>query len=96
MSARVLSKEEQESLSSGAVELIYQYLYGNYCPVEVIEKTLLHAIVVSKLNQCLVDTATLTFLLEKIAEYDGVPLYGQGREEQVLPRWPRVGEENSN
>jgi len=76
MSARVLSREEREALSSGAVELIYKYLNNNYCSSDVIEKTLLHAIVVSKLNQCLVDTATLTFLIEKISEYEGVPLFG--------------------
>ncbi|MDR3076007.1 MAG: hypothetical protein LBU26_01800 [Synergistaceae bacterium] len=96
MSTRVLSKEEREALSSGAVELIYKYLTGDYCPPEVIEKTLLHAIVVSRLNQCLVDTATLTFLIEKIAEYEGAPLFGQGRDEQALLRWPRVGEENQS
>jgi hypothetical protein len=76
MSTRVLSKEEREALSSGSVELIYKYLNNNYCSSEVIEKVLLHAIVVSKLNQCLVDVATLTFLIEKISEYEGVPLFG--------------------
>jgi hypothetical protein len=76
MSARVLSREEREALSSGAVEMIYKYLNNNYCSSEVIEKTLLHAIVVSKLNQCLVDVATLSFLIEKISEYEGVPLFG--------------------
>ena len=96
MSTRVLSREEQEALSPGAVELIYKYLNGNYCPAEVLEKTLLHAIVVSKLNQCLVDATTLAFLIEKIAEYEGVPFLSPGSDDQVTSRWPRIGEENQS
>jgi hypothetical protein len=75
MSTRVLSKEEREALSSDAVELIYKYLNNDYCSQDVIEKTLLHAVVVSRLNQCLVDAGTLSFLMEKISEYEGVPLF---------------------
>ena len=96
MSTRVLSREEWEALSPEAAELIYKYLNGNYCPAEVIEKTLLHAIVVSKLNQCLVDTATLTFLIEKIAEYEGVPILTPGMDDQIPSRWPRIGEEKQS
>jgi hypothetical protein len=96
MSTRVLCREEQEALSPGAVEMIYKYLNGNYCPAEIIEKTLLHAIVVSKLNQCLVDETTLTYLIEKIAEYEGVPLLIPGSDDQIPSRWPRIGEENQN
>ena len=95
MSTRVLSKEEREALSPGAMELIYKYLYGDYCPADVIEKTLLHAIVVSKLNQCLVDAATLTYLIEKIAEFEGVPFLTPG-DDQATSRWPRIGEENQS
>ena len=96
MSTRVLSREEQEALSPGAMELIYKYLNGNYCPAEIIEKTLLHAIVVSKLNQCLVDATTLTFLIEKIAEYEGVPFLSPVPDEQATSRWQRIGEENQS
>ncbi|MCL2684181.1 MAG: hypothetical protein FWE55_02960 [Synergistaceae bacterium] len=96
MSTRVLSREEREALTPGAVGLIYKYLNGNYCPAEVIEKTLLHAIVVSKLNQCLVDATTLTYLIEKIAEYEGVPILTPGPDDQVPSRWPRIGEENQS
>ncbi|MDR1137389.1 MAG: hypothetical protein LBK91_03615 [Synergistaceae bacterium] len=78
MSTRVLSKEESESLSFGAVELIYKYLNDGYCTPDVIEKALLHAVVVSRLNQCLVDAGTLSLLMEKISEYEGVPLFGPG------------------
>jgi len=96
MSTRVLSREEREALSPGALELIYKYLNGNYCPAEVIEKTLLHAIVVSKLNQCLVDASTLTFLIEKIAEYEGVPFLSPVPDDQTASRWSRIGEENQS
>jgi hypothetical protein len=77
---RVLSKEEWDSLSSGAVELIYKYLNKDCCPPDIIEKTLLHAVVVSKLNQCLVDANTLSFLIEKISEYEGIPIMDPERE----------------
>jgi hypothetical protein len=80
MSTRVLSKEEQEALSSEAVELIYKYFNNNYCSTDVLEKTLLHAIIVSKMNQCMVDVPTFTFLIEKISEYEGVPLFDPERD----------------
>ncbi|MDR2780346.1 MAG: hypothetical protein LBB28_04395 [Synergistaceae bacterium] len=80
MSTRVLSKEESEALSFGAVELIYKYMNDGYCTPEVIEKTLLHAVVVSRLNQCLVDAGTLSLLMEKISEYEGVPLFSPERD----------------
>ncbi|MDR1966775.1 MAG: hypothetical protein LBQ36_08700 [Synergistaceae bacterium] len=75
MNTRVLSREEREALSSGAVELIYKYMHNDYCSPDIIEKTLLHAVVVSRLNQCLVDAGTLSLLIEKISEYEGVPLF---------------------
>jgi hypothetical protein len=76
MSTRVLSREERDALSSGAVELIYKYLNNEYCSRDVIEKTLFHALVVSRLNQCLVDAGTLSFLIEKISEYEGALPFG--------------------
>ena len=96
MGTRVLSREEREALSPGAMELVYKYMNGNYCPAEIIEKTLLHAIVVSKLNQCLVDATTLTFLIEKIAEYEGVPFLSPVQDDQAASRWQRIGEENQS
>jgi hypothetical protein len=75
MSTRVLSREEREALSSEAMELIYKYMNNSYCSPDIIEKALLHAVVVSRLNQCLVDAGTLSVLIEKISEYEGVPLF---------------------
>jgi hypothetical protein len=80
MSTRILSKEEKESLSPDATESIYKYLNSSYCTADVLEKTLLHAVIISKLNQCLVDANTLSFLIEKISEYEGVPVFDPGRE----------------
>jgi len=96
VSIRVLSREEREALSPGALELIYKYIHGNYYPTEVIEKTLVHVIVVSKLNQCLVDTNALSYLVLKIAEYEGVPLLIPGADDLESSRWPRIGEENQS
>jgi hypothetical protein len=72
---RVLSREERDALSSGAVELVYKYMNNSYCSSDVLEKSLLHAVMVSRLNQCLVDTGTMSFLIEKISEYEGSPLF---------------------
>jgi hypothetical protein len=75
MGTRVLSREEHDALSPAAVEMVYKYLNGHCCSPDIMEKTLLHAVVVSRLNQCLVDEETFSFLMEKISEYEGVPLF---------------------
>ncbi|MDR1650333.1 MAG: hypothetical protein LBR87_00935 [Synergistaceae bacterium] len=79
MHTRVLSREEREALSSGAVEVVYRYLHNSCCSTDVLEKTLLHAVMVSRINQCLVDEGTIYFLIEKISEYEGVPLFDPER-----------------
>ena len=96
MSIRVLSREEREALSPGALELMYKYINGNYGPTEVVEKTLVHVIIVSKLNQCLVDETTLTYLIEKIAEHEGVPFLSPVSDDYESSRWSRIGEENQS
>jgi hypothetical protein len=80
MNTRILSKEEKEALSPDATESIYKYLNSDYCPADILEKTLLHAVIISKLNQCLVDANTLSFLIEKISEYEGIPVFDPNRE----------------
>jgi hypothetical protein len=80
MSTRILSKEEREALSPGATELVYKYLSSDCCPLDILEKTLLHAVIVARLNQRLVDTGTLSFLIEKISEHEGVPVLGLEQE----------------
>jgi hypothetical protein len=80
MNTRILSKEEKEALSPDATESIYKYLHSDYCPPDILEKTLLHAVIISKLNQCLVDASTLSFLIEKISEYEGIPVFDPNRE----------------
>ncbi|MDR0764791.1 MAG: hypothetical protein LBE65_04285 [Synergistaceae bacterium] len=80
MNTRILSKEEREALSPDATESIYKYLSSDCCPSDILEKTLLHAVIISKLNQCLVDANTLSFLIEKISEYEGTPLFDPDRE----------------
>jgi hypothetical protein len=75
MGARILSGEERDSLSPDAVELVYKYMNNNYCTPDILEKSLLHAVVVSRLNQCLVNSETMALLIEKISEYEGVPVF---------------------
>jgi hypothetical protein len=82
MSTRILSREERDALSSGAVELVYKYMHNSYCSTDVLEKSLLHAVMVSRLNQCLVDAGTMSFLIEKISEYEGVPLFDPEQSEE--------------
>jgi hypothetical protein len=74
MGIRVLSREERESLSPEAAELVYKHLLNRHYTPEIIEKSLLQAVVVARLNQCLVDAETFSFLIEKISEYEGLPL----------------------
>jgi hypothetical protein len=75
MGSRVLSREECEVLSPEAVQLVYKHIHSQYCPADIIEKTLLQAVILAKMNQCRVDANTISFIMEKISEYEGSPLF---------------------
>lgn len=75
MSIRVLSKEESEALSPDAIEIIYRNIHDPYCSMDVVEKTLLQAVVLARVNQCRIDAAAVSFLLEKISECEGLPAF---------------------
>lgn len=75
MGSRVLSREEREVLSPEAIELVYRHINSHYCSADVIEKTLLQAVIIAKMNQCRIDAATISFIMEKISEYEGSPLF---------------------
>jgi hypothetical protein len=75
MMSRILSREEDESLSPEAVKLVYRHIHSQYCAPDILEKVLLQAIIVSRINQCKVDERMLSFLIEKISEYEGVPVF---------------------
>ncbi|MDR1515246.1 MAG: hypothetical protein LBS45_06090 [Synergistaceae bacterium] len=75
MGSRVLSREESQSLSPEAARLVYKFIHSQYCPAEIIEKALLQAVILAGMNQYRVDADTISFIMEKISEYEGVPLF---------------------
>ncbi|MDR3332277.1 MAG: hypothetical protein LBT08_06595 [Synergistaceae bacterium] len=76
MGSRLLSREENDSLSPEAVRLVYRHIHSQYCTPDIMEKVLLQAVLVSRINQCRVDEGMLSFLIEKISEYEGTPVLG--------------------
>jgi hypothetical protein len=81
MRNRILSREENDSLSPEAVKLVYKHLCGQYCAPDILEKVLLQVVLVARINQCRVDGGMLEFLIEKISEYEGVPVFGPADED---------------
>ncbi|GHV58052.1 hypothetical protein FACS1894216_22700 [Synergistales bacterium] len=81
MEMRVLSREESEALRSDAIELVYKNIQSHYCSPDIIEKTLLQAVIISKLHQCSLDAPAISFIMDRIAEFDGVPLFDTGADE---------------
>lgn len=76
MGNRILSREECEALSSEAIAFIYKNILGEYCSPDAIEKTLLQAVLVARINQCRIDVEAIEFLLEKICENDDAFMFG--------------------
>ena len=74
MENRILSPEECEVLSPDAVNLIYKHIHRQSVPSDIIEKTLLNALVVSRMNKCYINAEMLSLLLEKISEFEGMPI----------------------
>ena len=75
MGNRILSKEECELLLPEAIQVVYQYLHNQYYSSEVIEKALLQAMILARMNQCRIDAPTISFLLDRIAENEGTPIF---------------------
>lgn len=70
MEFRILSREERESLTPEAVQFIYRQIASSKLGYDVIEKTLLHAFLISRLNQCQLDEEMTEFLLERVRDND--------------------------
>jgi hypothetical protein len=68
MGHRILSREERDALVPEAIEFVYKHIIGCCCSPDVIEKTLLHAVLAARFNQRKLDEDTLAFLFEKISE----------------------------
>lgn len=75
MGNRILSREEREALSPEAIAFMYKNILGEYCSPDAIEKTLLQAVMVARINQCSIDADAIEFLLEKICENDDAFLF---------------------
>jgi hypothetical protein len=72
MGVRILSKEEREALSPEAMSLVCRHMEHQISPPSVIEKVLLQAVIVSRMNQCQLNDEIVSFLIEKISEYEGI------------------------
>ena len=86
MENRILSREEWETLSPDTIELIYKHIHRQYVSSDVIEKVLLQAVILARLNQCCVDAGTLSLLLEKVSEYEGVSFPDPEEDEKNFSR----------
>jgi hypothetical protein len=75
MGHRILSREERDALVPEAIEFVYKHIIGCCCSPDVIEKTLLQAVLVSRINQRKLDEGTLAFLFEKISENDDTRIF---------------------
>lgn len=72
MRFRVLSREEGECLSAEAMKFVYDAINNGYCTPDTVEKTLLQAVLLARINQCRVDVDTLSLLFERISELEDI------------------------
>ena len=72
MRFRVLSREESESLSAEAMKFVYEAINNGYCTPDTVEKTLLQAVLLARMNQCRVDADTFSLLFERISELEDI------------------------
>ena len=72
MRFRVLSREESESLSTEAVKFVYDAINNDYYSPDTVEKTLLQAVLLARMNQCRVEADTFSFLFERISELEDI------------------------
>lgn len=87
---RVLSKEEMDLMTPSAVSYIYSAMMDPQCSPDAIEKTLIHAGIISRVEHCRIDEEGISFLFERICEEDGATLIGdggQGSGASHLIRW---------
>ncbi len=75
MEIRVLSGEEENSLTPDAIRLVYKYIADRKIMNEILEQALLQAVIFAEASHRRMDAATFEHLLEKISEYEGLPLF---------------------
>lgn len=71
-----MSRDELFAFTPDAIELIYSSINGQSFPADVIEKTLLQAMIISKIEQCKIDSDGISFLLERISANDDAVIFG--------------------
>lgn len=76
MGLRVLSREEIDALTPDAVDFIYNSIMGHSCSPDVIEETLMQAVLISRFQHCKLDADVISFLIERISENGDSPMYG--------------------
>lgn len=72
MGHRILSRDEIDALDPNATHFIYRNIIGQHCSPDVIEKTLLQAMVISRMCQRKVDEEGISFLFDRLCEHDDV------------------------
>ena len=88
MEKRILSREEWDLLAPDAVELIYRHIYNQHISSDILEKTMLQAVIIARMNQCRIDAQTLSYLIEKISEYEGLPVFDSDENgEDIINRY---------
>lgn len=75
MGHRILSRDEMDALSPGAIQFIYEYIIDQHCSPDVIEKTLMQAVMISRIEQCKIDEEGIAFLFERMCENDGAMFF---------------------
>lgn len=79
MMMRVLSREERDSLTPDAIEFVYREMIGQFYPIDIIEKTLLQAMLISRIDQSKIDSEGIAFLFERICECDDAVIFESER-----------------
>lgn len=87
MGLRILSAEERGALAPDAVSFIYKMILGYSATPDIIEKVLIQAVLISRLEQRILDAEVVEYLFDRIAENDD-PFFSEASSPDImLPRW---------
>lgn len=87
---RILSQDELDFLTPGAVSYIYAAMMDPQCPPDAVEKTLIHAGIISRMEHCRIDDEGIEFLFERVCADGGLILLEAGdadADAPLLSRW---------
>lgn len=86
MGYRVLTREELDALTPEAIEFMYHQINCQLCPADTIEKTLLHAVLISRFEHFKLGADMTEALLEKVMECGDGLIGGVDDEEWLASR----------